>query len=169
MRSTTTILLALACTLAACGDSAGPVDSGLPPEKVGKELTADEEEKLCVAAAENLAAQNTDAERKNFACVLLGVGLGSPESCEQLAEMCRNGAGEDGGEDDGGTQMCMLRFDIDACDAKISDIEACITEQNETLGRAIREASCDDVGKTPSEPVVGPACSKIKTNCPGIA
>jgi len=170
MRRPTTILLILACTLAACGgDDAGPVDSGLPPEKSGKELTADEEEKLCLAAAENLASRNTDAERKNFACVFVGLAFGSPESCEQLAEMCRNGAGEDGGEAEGGAQMCMLNFDLSACDAPISDIEACITEQNEALSKAIREASCDDAGKTPTDPVVGPACSKIKSTCPGIA
>lgn len=173
MRSTTTILLTLACTLAACGDSAGPVDSGLPPEKIGKELTADEEDKLCLAAAENLSSQNTDAERKNFACVSTGIGFAAagentPESCEAFAEMCRNGAGEEGGKDDG-ADMCMLGFDINACDAKIGDIEACITERNEAIGKLIREASCDAVGQMPGEPVVGPACGKLKSTCPGIA
>jgi hypothetical protein len=173
MRTTTTILLALACTLAACGDSAGPVDSGLPPEKTGKELTADEQEKLCFAYREHLVGQNTDAERKNAACVATGMlvaaaGDNSPETCEKLAEMCRDGAGEDGGEDDG-TQMCMLSIAFSSCDATIADIEACLTEKNEAIGKALRAASCDDIGKMPGEPVVGPACSKIKSTCSGIA
>ena len=171
MRSPTTILLTLACTLTACGgDGVGPVDSGVPPEKFGKDLTADEEEKICLASAENLAGQNSVAELKNFSCVLFGLtfaalGDNTPEACESAAQMCRDGAGE-AGDDDGGADMCTL--DLSACDAPVVDIEACLTERNEAFGKAVREASCDDAGKMPTEATDGPACSKIKATCPGI-
>ena len=173
MRNPTLALLTLACTLAACGDDPGPVDSGLPAEKTGKELTADEEKTLCEANIKNLAAQNTEAELKNSDCVTDGLffaaaGENTPASCESFAQMCRDGAGEEAG-DEGGEQMCVLGFDPSACDATIVDIEACLTEKNVAAGEAIRDASCDAAGKTPSEPVVGPMCAKIKSTCVGIA
>ena len=176
MRSTTLLTLAstLACTLAACGgDSGGPVDSGLPAEKTGKELTPAEEETLCVENAEHLARQNSEAEVKNFACVTAGLIFAAaagntPAECEAFAEMCRDGAGEEGGEE-GGAQMCMFAFDMSTCDATVADIEACLTERNEATGDAIREATCNVAGMMPADPVVGPACSKIQTACPGIA
>jgi len=173
MRNSTLGLLTLAATLTSCGGDPDPVDSGLPAEKTGKELTADDEKTLCEAAVKNLAAQNTEAELKNFACVVQGLffavaGDNTPAACESFAQMCRDGAGEEGGEQ-GGEQMCVLGFDPSACDATITDIEACLTEKNAATGDAIRDASCDAAGKTPAEPVVGPMCAKIKSTCVGIA
>jgi len=173
MRNSTLLLLSLAATLTACGGDPAPVDSGLPAEKTGKELTAEEEETLCEANAKNLAAQNTEAELKNFACVVAGLFFAAASdntaaACEGFAQMCRDGAGEEGG-DDGGEQMCVLGFNPAACDATIADIEACLTEKNQAIGDAIRDASCDDAGKTPTDPVVGPKCAKIKSTCVGIA
>jgi len=176
MRNSTLLLLTLAATLTACGGDPAPVDSGLPAEKTGKELTAEEEETLCEANAKNLAAQNTEAELKNFACVIVGLlfteaGDNAAAACEDFAQMCRDGAGEEAGEeggDDGGEQMCVLGFNPAACDATIADIEACLTEKNQAIGDAIRDASCDDAGKTATDPVIGPMCAKIKDTCVGI-
>ena len=171
MRTFTTHCLALACTLAACGDDGpGPVDSGLPAEKSGKDLTEAERETFCEAAAENLAAQNTKAEQ----CVLVGLTAaavigGTAEDCQLIAKMCRDGKDEQSGGDE---PMCSYDAALPTCDAPIADIEACVTERNEAAGDAIRQASCADLGETPGEtpgdPVVGPACTKIKATCPSV-
>ena len=173
MRTFTTHCLVLACTLAACGgDGPGPVDSGLPADKSGKELTEDERQTFCEVATANLAARNTEAELKNFGCVIAGLTFaalagGTEEECESVAEMCRDGAGEDG--NDGGEELkCSLAAALPTCDAPVADIEACITEQNEVAADAIREASCADVGKMPTEVTDGPACAKIQSTCPSV-
>lgn len=175
MRSPTKTLLTslLACTLVACGGDGGggPVESGLPEDKTGDQLTTDEAETLCQAAGDNLASRVSEAQLKNYACVLSGIifagqGDGSVESCEKLVQMCNDGAGEDDG---GEPAMCSLGFDTTTCTATVADIEACITEKNEALAEAIRSASCDDIKKEPGEPVTGPACTAVKANCPGIA
>ena len=175
MRTFTTPCLVLACTLAACGgDGPGPVDSGLPAEKSGKELTEAERETFCEEAAANLAARNTDAERKNAACVGFGIGFaalagGTVEECEEFAKMCRDGAGEDEGGNEGGEEpACSLSAALATCDAPVADIEACVTEQNEAAADAIRELSCDDIGKMPTESMDGPACAKIQATCPSV-
>ncbi len=168
-----TFLLTLVLTLTACGgDSAGPVDSGLPAEKTGKDLTVAEQDTLCRAGVDNLERQNSAGEQKEYACVFTGLTFtalakNTPEECEVVADMCRNGAGEDGGDEGGDT--CNLNLDLSTCGATIADIEACFTEKNEARGDVIRSASCNDAGKPASDPVVGPACAKIKTTCPGIA
>lgn len=169
-----TLATTLACTLAACGgEGGGPVDSGLPPEKTGMELTADEADRLCTANLENLSSQNTAGEQKNATCVALGLLFtaqagNTPAECESVAKMCRDGAGEDGMME-GGEQMCELGFELMTCTATIADIEACMTEKNEASAEAIRNISCDDAGKDPIAPVTGPSCTKIKSTCPGIA
>ncbi len=173
MRTLPTLLLALACTLAACGDDGGgpgPVDSGLPADKAGKDLSAAEEETLCDARLDNLARQNTAAEQRRFQCLLDAMGFtqmskNTPEECQQVFDMCEEPAS--GGDGGGGT--CMFTFDLSTCEATVAEIEACLTEQNEAVGDGIRALSCDDVGKPPATPTVGPACTQIKTTCPGIA
>lgn len=174
MRSLSATLLTLACSLAACGgDDGGPVESGLPADKTGTDLTTDEAEALCNANAEHIASQNTAAELKNFVCVTFGIGFAmesgnSPDKCEQLAQMCRDGAGEGGSGEGGGDQSCALGFDLATCSASVADIEACLTEKNEAAGDAIRELSCDDVGKPAETPKAGPLCAKIEAVCPDI-
>ena len=174
MRSLSAILFTLACSLAACGgDSGGPVESGLPADKTGEDLTTDEAETLCTANAEHAASQNTAAELKNFACVFAGLGFSAasdntPAKCEEFAQMCRDGAGEDGGGDGGGEESCALGFELESCSASIADIEACLTEKNEAAGDAIRQLSCDDAGKPTETPMAGPLCAKIKAVCPTI-
>ena len=175
MRTITTPCLLLACTLAACGgDGPGPVDSGLPAEKSGKDLTEDERESFCEAAAANLAARNTDAERKNAVCVAIGLafaglGGGTVEECEEFAVMCRDGDGEaEGGNEGGEEPACSLAAALATCDAPIADIEACVTEQNEATADAIRELSCANLSATPTEAKDGPACAKIQATCPSV-
>lgn len=179
MRTRTPTLHILATTfasiLAACGGGGGgPVDSGLPPEKTVMELTVDEADTLCRANLDNLASQNTAAELKEFACVLQGqifamAANNTPAECEKFAQMCRDGAGEEGSNEEGGNDMCSLGFEQSTCTATVADVEACMTEKNEAIGDGIRAASCDDVGKEPVTPVTGPSCTKVKTSCPGIA
>jgi hypothetical protein len=178
MRTPTAIFHTLACTLAcilaACGDGGGPVDSGLPPEKTVMELTTDEADKLCRANVEHLASQNTAAELKEWSCVLAGQmfamkASNTPAECEQFAQLCRDGAGEEAGNEEGGGDTCSLGFELTTCTATIADVEACMTEKNEAFGDGIRAASCDDVGKEPVTPVTGPSCTKVKSTCPGIA
>lgn len=165
MRTITTYCLLLACTLAACGgDDVGPVDSGLPAEKSGKELTEAERQTFCEAAAENLYARNTKAEH----CVIVGLGVaaftnGDAEDCELIAEMCREGDGEEGEQ-----PACSLDAALPTCDAPVADIEACLTERYEAAAKAIREASCADLGKMGTEAVDGPACAKIQSTCPSV-
>lgn len=166
---TRSLLLALACSLAAAcgGDEAGPVDSGLPAEKKVSELTPSEQETLCRAAAENLASQVSASDAKRAACIAIGASLGGDDpvaSCEGFVPMCLD-APDDG--DNGGTDTCMLSFDATTCTAPVSEVEACLSERNEATGAALRELSCDDLVKEPVDPVTGPACTKIKTTCPG--
>lgn len=177
MRSTTAILLALVCTLAACGsDGPGPVDSGVPPEKTGTDLTADETEQLCLANVENRNNQNTLDEKKKFACVVVAVLFADETSfnrdeCETIVQMCL----KDSKTEDDGDDMCALGFDPATCDATIADIEACLTEQNEAFGAGVRKTSCSNIEKMLADDngddavVDGPACAKIKATCPGIA
>ncbi len=175
MRNFTTLCLVLACSLAACGgDDPGPVDSGLPADKSGKELTEAERETFCEAAAKNLEARVTEAERKNAACVGLGIafaalGGGTVAECEEFAQMCRDGAGEaDGGNEGGEEPDCSLSAALITCDAPTADIEACVTEQNEAAAAGIRDLSCADIDKMPTESVDGPACAKIQATCPSV-
>jgi hypothetical protein len=169
MRTSITLLVTLACTLAsACGDSGpGDVDSGLPPEKKVSELSASEQTTLCEAATENLAARNSTDELKRFGCILgsaFGGGDDPVAFCESFLPMCLD-APEQEGQEPG---PCTLAIVVETCQATISDFEACLTEQNETTSAAISDASCADLGKEPVTPVAGPACSKIKTTCPGV-
>ena len=178
MRSPTVILLALACTLAACGsDGPAPLDSGIPDEKTGAELTADEQEQLCTANVDHLSDQSTVSEKKKFACVAVALLFADASSfnrdeCESLVQMClkENSEPENDGED-----MCILPFDPANCDAAIADIEACLTEQNEAAGAVIRGTSCSSIEKSLAEDdgdndevVDGPACTKLQTTCPSI-
>jgi hypothetical protein len=169
MRSPITHTFLLVCLAAACGgDDVGPVDSGLPAEKTGAELTADEADTLCRASAENLAGQASKDEFINAECVIYGIAFAKEASggaavCEQFVKMCRDE------EQPPPSDTCTLGFELTTCTAAVGDIEACLTERNEAIGRGIREASCDDIGKEPTQPVAGPACTKVKTSCPGIA
>lgn len=173
---TQTLLLTFLCTLAsACGGgAAGDVDSGLPAEKKVSELTPSEQETLCRASAENLAAQASESELKRYGCILGAafVAAGSDDpvaACEAFVPMCLDAPAEGEG---GGTDTCMLTVEATTCQATVGEFEACLTEQNETFGAAVREASCDDFADQtgePAEPVAGPACTKIKTTCPGTA
>ncbi len=172
MRSPTPHTLLLACFVAACGgDGGGPVDSGLPADKTGAELSSDEAETLCNAAAENLASQVTEAEQTNAFCVGIGLAFaaqagGTAAECEQLAKMCRDNP-EENGQQPG--DMCTLGFELSTCTATVADLEACLTERNEASAEAIRGISCDDIADEPATPAAGPACTKIKTSCPGAA
>lgn len=166
---TRTLLLTLACSLAAAcgGDEPGAVDSGLPAEKKVSELTPSEQETLCRAAAENLASQVSASDAKRAGCIAASALLGGADpvaSCETFVPMCLDAPDEG---DTGGTDTCMLSFDAATCTAPVSEVEACITERNEAAGAALRELSCDDLVKEPVDPVTGPACTKIKTTCPG--
>lgn len=169
MRTPTT-LLTLACTLAGtlvlgCGDDGpGDVDSGLTAEKKASDLTPSEQETLCRAKADNLAARVSATDAKRFGCIAASAVLGGDDPvafCESFVPMCLD-APEQG--EGGGTDTCML--DTSTCEASVSDLEACFTEQNEATAAAFQEASCADLGKQPGTAVVGPLCSKIKATCP---
>lgn len=166
---TRTLLLSLACSLAAAcgGDEPGAVDSGLPAEKKVSELTPSEQETLCRASAENFASQVSESDAKRAGCIAasaFGGGADPVAFCESFVPMCLDAPDE---SDTGGTDTCMLSFDATTCTAPISEVEACLTERNEAAAAALRELSCDDLAKEPTEPVTGPACTKIKTSCPG--
>jgi hypothetical protein len=64
---------------------------------------------------------------------------------------------------------CMLGFELSTCEATVSALEDCFTEQNEAAAAAFKAASCDDLGKEPVTPATGPACTTAKANCPGVA
>lgn len=176
MRSPMTLRFTLACTFVAClpclacGDSdPGAVDSGLPADKLGSELSASEADTLCQARVDNLAAHNSDAEREHASCVVQGIAFSATAkdpvaSCELFVPMCLDAPPQNTGTGDG----CPLTF-LATCEASVADIEACLSEQNEATAAAIRDASCDAAGKDPVAPVAGPVCSKLKTSCPGIA
>lgn len=172
---TPTLIFTLACTLVACGDSSdsgGPVDSGLPAERKGSELSDAEAKQLCEASAEQLAGQLDTADLKHFFCVTQGIfaaaaGGNMVSTCEGVYDMCMMMDFKP--TDGGGADTCMLAFDLTTCEATVSDIEACLTEQNDASASAFKTASCDDVGKEPTTPTSGPACTKAKASCPGIA
>jgi hypothetical protein len=170
MRSPT-LLLTLACTLVACGgsDDAGPVDSGLPAERKGSELSDAETTQLCEAKADHLAAQFDTADLKHQACVSAGLaaaaqGSGMVSTCESVYDLCMQ---MDYKPPDGGA--CTLGFDLATCEATVAVIEDCFTEQNDATAAAFKAVSCDDVNKEPTTPKTGPACTTAKTSCPGIA
>lgn len=172
MRSPT-LLFTLACTLVACGDSSGggPVDSGLPAERKGSELSDAEATQLCEARAEHLAAQLDVADLKHQACVTAGIfaagaGGGMVSTCESVYDMCMQ---MDFKPTDGGNDTCTLGFELATCEATIGVIEDCFTEQNDATAAALKAVSCDDLGKEPTTPATGPACTTAKTSCPGIA
>lgn len=172
---TTTLLLSLLCTLAsACGGggAAGDVDSGLPAETKVSALTPSEQETLCRASADNLAAQASTDEFRRWGCIVgsaFGGGDDPVAFCEEFVPMCLDAPAEgEGGEND----ACTLTIVVSTCEATVAEFEACLTEQNETLGAAVRGASCSDLADDsgePTEPTAGPACTKIKTTCPGVA
>jgi hypothetical protein len=168
MRSPT-LLLILACTLVACGgsDSGGPVDSGLPAERKGSELSDAEAEQLCEASARHLASQLDNDDIHHFNCVFQAITAasisGMVETCEGIYDMCIQMPYTP--DDSGGA--CMLG-DLTMCQATVGDMEACFTERNNATATAFKAASCNDLGKEPTEPTDGPACSKARASCPGI-
>lgn len=171
MRTPISLLVILACTLAsACGNGGpGDVDSGLPNDKKGSELTDSEATTLCEANADNLAGRNSSSEQKRFACILVSASSGGDDPvgfCKSFVPMCVDAPPEDG---DGEPTKCLLPFDTTTCEASIADIEACLSEQNEAIGAGISDLSCDDLDDAPGEPTTGPACTKAKADCPGIA
>ena len=171
MRSPT-LLLTLACTLVACGSSSGgPVDSGLPAERKGSELSDAEATQLCEARAEHLAAQLDTDDLHHQSCVIAGItaaslGGGMVETCQTVYDMCMQMEYK---PTDGGDNTCMLGFELTTCDATVSALEDCFTEQNDATATAFKAASCDDLNKEPTTPTTGPACTTAKANCPGVA
>lgn len=170
MRSPT-LIFTLACTLVACsgGDDGGPVDSGLPAERKGSELTDAEATQLCEARAEQLSAQLDKDDLKHQSCVLAGIaaaalGGGMVSTCETFYDMCIK---MDLKPTDSGT-ACMLNFELSTCDATVSVLEDCFTEQNDATAAAFKAASCDDINKEPTESTSGPACTKAQASCPGV-
>ncbi len=167
---TPTLLFTLACTLAACGDSSGgPVDSGLPAERKGSELSDAEATQLCEASADQLAEQIDVADLKNQVCVAAGIsaalmGSGMVATCESVYDICMmmDYKPTEGGE-------CTLGFELATCDATVAVIEDCFTEQNDATAATLKAASCDDLDKEPTTPKTGPACTTAKASCPGIA
>ncbi|MBA3546154.1 MAG: hypothetical protein H0T76_06715 [Nannocystis sp.] len=170
MRSPT-LLLTLACTLVACSgsDNGGPVDSGLPAERKGSELTEAEATQLCEARAEQLSAQLDTEDFKHQYCVFAGIaaaalGGGMVSTCETFYDMCMK---MDFKPTDSGA-ACMLGFELSTCDATVTVLEDCFTEQNDATAAAFKAASCDDLGKEPMESTSGPACTKAQASCPGV-
>lgn len=169
---TPTLLLTLACSLVACGgdDGGGPVDSGLPAERKGSELSDAEATQLCEARAEQFGDQLSTEDLKHQACVTAGLvtaglGGGMVATCETFYDMCMKM--EFKPTDSGGA--CMLGFELSTCEATVSVIEDCLTEQNNATAAALKAISCDDLNKEPVTPVTGPACTTAKATCPGIA
>lgn len=166
----TTSSLLLACTLLACGGDGGggSVDSGLPAEKKGSELSDSEGTTLCEAQFTHLGTLVSEQDAHRFACVGTGItaallGDGSVMSCQIVYDMCIKTEPE---PSEPGT--CTLTF-LDTCDATVAEIEACLTARNELLADSFKSASCEDVKNTaPSEPESPAACSSIESTCPGI-
>ncbi len=170
MRSPT-LILTLACTLVACGggDNGGPVDSGLPAERKGSELTDAEAKQLCEASAKQLDAQVDSDDAHHFACVVAGIFVanGNVATCETVYDMCIK---MDPKPTDSGA-ACTFSFDLATCDATVSVLEDCFTEQNDATAAGLKAASCDDADNEPSgsnKPTSGPACTKAQASCPGI-
>lgn len=170
MRSPT-LIFTLACTLVACsgGDNGGPVDSGLPAERKGSELTDAEATQLCEARAEQLSAQVDADDAHHFTCVVSGIFVanGNVATCETVYDMCIK---MDPEPTDGGA-ACTFSFDLATCDATVSVLEDCFTEQNKATAASFKAASCDDADNAPTEPTeptLGPACTKAQASCPGV-
>jgi len=168
-----TLFLTLACTLVACGgdDGGGPVDSGLPAERKGSELSDAEATQLCEARGEQFGDQLSTEDLKQQSCVLsglaaAGLGGGLVETCETFYDMCMK---MEFTPTDGGGGACMLGFELSTCEATVSVIEDCLTEQNNATAAALKALSCDDLAKDPVTPTTGPACTTAKATCPGIA
>jgi hypothetical protein len=171
MHSPARLLSLLACSLLACGGGGGGgVDSGLPADRKGSELSAADETALCDASADHLASLVSEADAENFACVLAGIavasmGNGSVETCQMTYDLCI----DQEPMDDPAPTTCALGFELSTCNATVADIEACLTEKNEATDRSFSAASCNDITAEPAEPTVGPACMKARADCPGIA
>lgn len=170
MRSPT-LLLTLACTLVACGsDSGGPVDSGLPAERKGSELSDAEATQLCEAQARHFGAQVDIDDLHRQGCAIAGItaaalGGNMVSTCQAVFDACIDM--EPKPSEGGGT--CTLGFELSTCEATVTVIEDCLTEKNDALADAIKSISCNDVGKGESTPTTGPACTTAKASCPGIA
>ena len=167
-----TLLLTLACTLVACsGSSGGPVDSGLPAERKGSELSDAEATQLCEARAQHLAAQVDNDDLHHQSCVRAGIataslGGGMVSTCQTFYDMCIKMEFK---PSEGGNAACMLGFDLTTCNATVSVLEDCFTEQNEATASTLKSLSCDDLGKEATTPTTGPACTTAKASCPGVA
>lgn len=166
---TPTLVFTLACTLLACGgsDSGGPVDSGLPAERKGSELSDAEARQLCEASAEHLAGQLDNDDYHHFECMFTaiaaaGLGGGSVATCESFYDMCIKMT-----YTPKETGPCMLG-DLSGCQATVAELEDCFTERNDATAAAIKAVSCADLDKEPNEPTAGPACSKVQASCPGV-
>lgn len=166
------LLLTLACTLFACGGDGGGsssgVDSGLPAERKGSELSDSEAKQLCEARAAYLSAKISEDDLKNFSCVLAGAFVGGEnvDTCQMVYEACLEE--EPMSADTGETAECALSFELSTCNATVAEIEACLTEQDNAYAEAITTATCADVSTDPGSASAGPACSKAQANCPGI-
>lgn len=171
MTTPTRLLLTLACTLLACGGDSGPgpVDSGLPDERKGSELSDAEAKQLCEARADHAAALISEDDAKHQACTFGGlvVAGGSVETCKTFYDMCIKMDFEEDPEPAG---ECMLGFELSTCEATIAEIEACFTEEDDANAAAFKSISCNDAATTgdPNPPQAGPACSTAQAKCPGI-
>lgn len=171
MHTPKSLLLALACTFLACGGDSGPdsVDSGLPAERKGSELSDTEADQICKARAEYGATLIDEDEAKRVACVFSGLlfSEGNAETCQMFVDMCVNEEFEEGEGGEGGE--CYLDFELSTCDATVSEIEACLTEKDRDAAAAAKSLTCSSAfGGEGMEPQAGPACSAAQVKCPGI-
>lgn len=172
MHTPKSLLLALACTFLACDSDSGPtsVDSGLPAERKGSELSDTEADQLCKARLEYSATLVDEDELKRQACVFGGLAVsgGNASTCQMIVDMCLNEEFEEGEGGEGGSE-CYLDFELSTCDATVAEIEACLTEKDRDDAAALKSLTCSsDITAEPTEPQAGPACSAAQVKCPGI-
>lgn len=171
---TIVFLVALACGLSACKDD-GPadLDSGLPEDKVGTDLTPAEQTQLCEARADYAASLLSPAEAKNAACTLEGVLFavlngGDQKACETVRDGCLQKPDETTGGD-----TCELGVDWTTCEATVTQLEDCYQENSDALVELTRSFSCAKIEEykanpPKTSPAEGPACSAAEARCPTV-
>lgn len=167
------LLVALACGSFACKDD-GPadLDSGLPEEKVGTELTPTEQTQLCEARADYAASLVSPAEAKSMACTLEGIFFAAFNGGDQKAcETVRDGCLQKPDKPASGT--CDLGVDWTTCAATVAELEDCYQENADASLELTRSLSCakiEEYKASPPDtsPAAGPACSAAEARCPTV-
>lgn len=166
-------VLALACTLGACKQEPTSVDSGVPTDKQGSELTPAEQAQLCDSIEEYTSSRVSDDQAKRYACTTLAITAtvlsdGDAAACKILLDGCL----QDDGMPPGEAPECQLAItDWSACMATVAELEACYTDIIDAQIDNFRSLSCDKIEEyktaEPAEPMQSESCSRADAKCPG--